>query len=86
MESEIGTLDDEGMPTGEPFSILKGTDTDRMGMSEIFGPSLGTGSVSEIVVREGAIRDALFDELLDAVCLYKEYDARDLVFQLRGGF
>jgi hypothetical protein len=73
------------MPTGEPFSVLKGTDTDKMGISEIFGSSLGARSVSKS--REGGlIRCAPFDELLGVVCLHEENDARDLFFELSGGF
>ena len=65
--------------------MLKGTDTDRMGMSEIFGSSLGARSVSKR--REGRlIRCALFKEPLDGLCLYKEDDARDLSFELSSGF
>lgn len=68
------------MPTGEPFLMLKGTDTDRMGMSETFGSSLGMGSVSESVAMGETIRYVLFDELLDVVSLYEEDDTGDLIF------
>jgi len=67
IESDIGTLDGEGMPRGEPSSMLKGTDTDKMGTPEILGSSLGVRSVSKC--REGGlIRYALFDDLLNVAC------------------
>jgi len=65
--------------------MLKGTDTDKMGTSEILGSSLGVRSVSRC--REGGlIIYALFDDLPNIVCLYKENDGRDLAFELRSGF
>ena len=72
------------MPIGEPFSILKGTDTDRMGTSEIFGSSLGGRSV--LKRRGGLIRYVLFDKLVGVVRLYEEDNARDLGFELSSGF
>jgi len=77
-------LDDEGMPTGEPFSRLKGTDTDRMGTSEIFGSSLGARSAPG--VSRGLIRYALFDELVDMGRFYDEDNAGDLASEFSGGF
>ena len=78
-------MDGEGIPTGVPFSMLKGTDTDRMGTSEMYGSSLGVRSVSKCREGRGLIRYGLFDELLDVVRPYEEDDARDPFFELRSG-
>lgn len=44
----MGTLDVDGMLVGTPFSSLKGTDTDKMGTSDIFGSSLGRNQFQSV--------------------------------------